>query len=195
MLAGAFGALGQTDFKRLLAYSSVTHMGTLLIGLLCQSSEGLAAAAFYVVVYVITTLGVFAVVASLADKRGEPMSFEDWRGLGLHHPIRCGVLVLLLMSLAGLPATAGFMAKFVIFKAALQSGYIGLLMIGLLASVISFAFYLRVSMMLFQREDSSSSWHPGAALEHAVLVACSSAVLFFGLFPGALFNLIHQILP
>ncbi len=195
MLAGAFGALAQTNFKRLLAYSSVTHMGTLLIGLLCQTTEGLAAAAFYIVVYVITTIGAFAVIATLADKRGEPMSFEHWRGMGVKHPVRCGVLVLLLMSLAGLPATAGFMAKFVIFKAALQSGYIGLLMIGVFASVISFAFYLRVSMLFFQREESSDPWHPGATVEHAVLVVCSSAVLLFGLFPGLLFDLINQILP
>ena len=195
MLAGAFGALGQSNLKRLLAYSSVTHMGTLLVGVLCQTSEGFAATTFYVVVYVVTSLGAFAVIASLADSRGEPMTFDQWRGLGYRHPVRCGVLVLLLLSLAGLPATAGFMAKFAVFHAALQSGYIGLLMIGILASVISFAFYLRVTMLLFQPDEQASSWHQGSVFEHTVLAVCSSAVLVLGLFPGLLFDLIRQILP
>lgn len=195
MLAGAFGALGQTNLKRLLAYSSVAHMGTLLVGVLCQTTEGFVATTFYVVVYVITSLGAFAVIASLADGRGEPVSFDQWRGLGYRHPVRCGVLVLLLLSLAGLPATAGFMAKFAVFHAALQSGYIGLLMIGVLASVISFAFYLRVTMLLFQPDEQASRWHQGSVFEHTVLAVCSSAVLLLGLFPGLLFDLIRHILP
>jgi NADH-quinone oxidoreductase subunit N len=195
MLVGALSALNQKNLKRLLAYSSVTHMGTLLVGLLCQTSEGLAATTFYVVVYVVASFGAFAVIASLADKRGEPMSFDQWRGLGYRHPVRCAVLVLLLLSLAGLPATAGFMAKFAIFHAALQSGYIGLVMIGILASVISFAFYLRVAMLLFQPDESASRWHAGTSLEHAVLAVCASAVLLLGLFPGALFGLIGRLLP
>ena len=119
MLAGAFSALTQKNLKRLLAYSSVTHMGTLLIGLLCQTSAGLAATTFYLVVYVVASFGAFAVIASLADKRGEPMTFDALRGLGYRHPARSAVLVLLLLSLAGLPATAGFIAKFAIFHAAL----------------------------------------------------------------------------
>jgi NADH-quinone oxidoreductase subunit N len=195
MLAGSLGALAQTNLKRLLAYSSVTHMGTLLVGVLCQSTEGFAAATFYVVVYVFTSLGAFAVIASLADDRGEPMTFDQWRGLGYRHPVRCGVLVLLLLSLAGLPATAGFMAKFAVFHAALQAGYLGLVLIGILASVISFAFYLRVTMLLFQHDEQACRWHQGSVFEHAVLAVCATAVLVLGLFPGLLFDLIRQILP
>ncbi len=195
MLAGSLGALGQKNLKRLLAYSSVTHMGTLLVGLLCQSSEGLAATTFYVVVYVLTSLGAFAVIASLADERGEPMAFDEWRGLGHRHPVRCAVLVLVLLSLAGLPGTAGFMAKFAVFQAALQSGYLGLVLVGVFASVVSFAFYLRVTMLLFQSEEPASPRHAGTASEHAVLAACTAAILVFGLFPGILFDLISRILP
>lgn len=195
MLIGAFSALNQKNLKRLLAYSSVTHMGTLLVGLLCQSSEGLVATTFYVVVYVVASFGAFAVIASFADKRGEPMSFDDLKGLGYRHPVRCAVLILLLLSLAGLPATAGFMAKFTIFHAALQSGYLGLVLVGIFASVISFAFYLRVAMLLFQADESALSWSAGSPLEHAVLAVCSSAVLLFGLFPGVLFELIGSLLP
>lgn len=195
MLAGSLSALSQKNLKRLLAYSSVTHMGTLLVGLLCQSSEGLSAATFYVVVYVVTSLGAFAIIASLANDSGEPMTFDQWRGLGHRHPLRCALLALFLLSLAGLPATAGFMAKFAIFNAALQSGYVGLVLIGVLASVISFAFYLRVSMLMFQADENATRWHHGTSLEHTVLAVCGSAVLLFGLFPGLLFDLISQILP
>ena len=195
MLVGALSALSQKNLKRLLAYSSVTHMGTLLVGLLCQTSEGLTATTFYVVVYVVSSFGAFAVITSLADEYGEPMHFDQWRGLGYRHPVRCSVLVLLLLSLAGLPATAGFMAKFAIFHAALQSGYVGLVLIGVFASVISFAFYLRVAILLFQSDESAARWHAGTAVEHAVLAVCASAVLLFGLFPGILFDLIGRVLP
>ncbi len=195
MLVGAFSALTQKNLKRLLAYSSVTHMGTLLVGLLCQTSEGLIATTFYLVVYVIASFGTFAVIASLADQRGEPMSFDDLRGLGYRHPVRAAVLVLLLLSLAGLPATAGFIAKFTIFQAALQSGYIGLVVLGVIASIVSFAFYLHLAMLLFQADESVASWHIGSPFEHAVLAVSSSAVLAFGLFPGILLDLIARLLP
>jgi len=195
MLVGAFSALGQTNLKRLLAYSSVTHMGTLLVGLLCQNNEGLAATTFYVVVYVVTSFGAFAVIASLANEDGEPMSFDQWRGLGYRYPVRCVVLALMLLSLAGLPATAGFMAKFAVFNAALHSGYVGLVVIGILASVISFAFYLRVTILLFQAEENNTRWYSGTPLEHTVLALCCSVVLLLGLFPGLLFSLIGHILP
>ena len=195
MLAGALGALIQDNLKRLLAYSSVTHMGTLLIGLLCQNPEGLSATIFYVVVYAITSLGAFAVIASLADTRGEPMAFDEWRGLGYRHPVRCGILALILLSLAGLPGTAGFMAKLAVFQAGLQSGYLGLVLIGIFASVVSFAFYLRVTVLLFQSEEQAVSRHPGNAPEHAVLAVCSVAILLLGLFPGPLFDLIGRLLP
>ncbi len=194
MLAGAFGAFTQQNLKRLLAYSSVVHMGTLLVGLICQSAEGNVATVFYLVAYVITSFGAFAVIASLADERGEPMHFDQWRGLGYRHPIRCAVLSLFLLSLAGLPATAGFMAKLVIFQAALHSGFTGLVLVGIFASLISFAFYLRVILVLYQSQNETSSWHPGSAMEHAVLTVCASAVLLLGLFPGILLDLISLIL-
>jgi NADH-quinone oxidoreductase subunit N len=89
------------------------------------------------------------------------------------------------------------MAKFAIFDAALQSGYVGLVLIGVLSSVISFAFYLRVTVLLFQSDAPASAarWHVGTAYEHAVLAVCTSAVLLLGLFPGLLFALIGRVLP
>ncbi|MDT8440621.1 MAG: NADH-quinone oxidoreductase subunit N [Desulfuromonadales bacterium] len=195
MLTGAFTALVQTNLKRLLAYSSVVHMGTLMVGLLTQTPAGLAASIFYIVVYVIASLGCFSVIVSFAGPNGELQELENWRGLGRRYPVRGTVLALLLLSLAGLPATAGFMAKFAVFHAALQAGLLGLTLIGLCAALVSFAFYLRVIMLLFMADESSASQPAGSVHEHAVLAVCASAVVLFGLFPGILFDLIQRLLP
>ncbi|MDH3998717.1 MAG: proton-conducting transporter membrane subunit, partial [Desulfuromonadales bacterium] len=113
------------------------------------------------------------------------------------YPVRAAVLSLLLLSLAGLPATAGFMAKLAIFQAALQAGFTGLVIIGIIASLLSFAFYLRVILVLYQKDDQTETepWHVGSTMEHVVLAVCASGVLLLGLLPGALFDLIQQILP
>jgi NADH-quinone oxidoreductase subunit N len=195
MLVGALSALGQRDLKRLIAYSSVTHMGTLLVGLLSQSPAGMTAVTFYLVAYSVTSLAAFAVIASLSDSRGEPSSFDDWRGLGYRHPLRGLALILALLSLAGLPATAGFVAKLALFRAALQAGLLGLVLIGVLVSVISFAFYLRVAMLVFERDCRAPQRHPGSALEHSVIAIGVSAILLLGLFPGPLLKLIGALFP
>lgn len=195
MLTGALCALVQTNIKRLLAYSSVVHMGTLLVGLLCQTPSGLAASVFYLTVYCAASLGCFALIASLAGSGGEPTELEHWRGLGYRHPVRCVGLSILLLSLAGMPPTAGFMAKFAIFHAAIQAGFLSLALLGVLASLIAFAFYLKVIMTLFMTDDTAPARHAGTAMEHTVLAVCTGAVLLLGLFPGLLFDLIGVILP
>lgn len=195
MLAGALAALVQTNLKRLLAYSSVVHMGTLLVGLLTQNTTGLVASTFYIVVYVIASLGCFGVITSFSGTSGELQDIAAWRGLGRRYPLRCSVLALLLLSLAGLPATAGFMAKFAIFHAALQADLLGLVLLGILAALISFAFYLRVIMHLFMAEEPAQESAAGSVHEHAVLAVCASAILLFGLFPGVLFDLIQNLFP
>jgi NADH-quinone oxidoreductase subunit N len=195
MLVGAISALPQTNLKRLLAYSSVVHMGTLLIGLICQSANGLSAAIYYLVVYSIASLGTFAVIANLSDNSHEIQQIDRLRGLGYVHPFRCGILAVLLLSLAGMPPTAGFMAKFAIFHAAIDAGYTSLALIGILASLISFHFYLRVIIALFMVDDQAPACHPGTSLEQSVLLVCLSGILVLGLFPDLLFNLIGLILP
>lgn len=194
MLVGALCALPQTNIKRLLAYSSVVHMGTLLVGLLCQTTAGLAASVFYLCVYCFASLGSFALIASMADSSDEPSELDQWRGLGYRHPVRGIVLSVLLLSLAGMPPTAGFMAKFAIFHAAIQAGFLSLALVGILASLISFAFYLKIIMALFMTDETAQPRHPGTALEHSVLAVCVGAVLLFGLLPGLLFDLIGSIL-
>ncbi|MHB8709308.1 MAG: NADH-quinone oxidoreductase subunit N [Desulfuromonadales bacterium] len=195
MLVGSLCALPQNNIKRLLAYSSVVHMGYLLIALLPGSPLGFSAVVFYVVVYSVASLGTFAVIATLADAHDEPQELSRWRGLGYHHPYRCAVLTICLLSLAGMPLTGGFIGKFAIFYAAIKGGFIGLALFGMLASLISFAYYLRVILLLYASDDQAPALHPGTPAEHAVLLVCGSAVLLLGIYPGPLLDLTAALIP
>lgn len=195
MLVGSVCALAQENLKRLLAYSSVVHMGYLLVALLPGSAEGFSAVVFYLTVYTAASLGAFAVIASLSTAAGgEPQELSAWRGLGYRYPLRAAVLTVCLLSLAGMPLTGGFIGKFVLFHAAIKGGFTGLALVGVLASLLSFAYYLRAILVLYGGEESREL-HPGAALEHAVLLVCVSAVLLLGIYPGPLLDLTAALIP
>lgn len=195
MLTGSLTALPQQNLKRLLAYSSVAHMGYLLAVLLPGTPDGYAAAVFYVIVYSAASLGSFAVITSLSTAAAEPQELADWRGAGYRHPLRGAVLTLCLLSLAGMPLTAGFIGKFVLFAALLKGGFTWLAVVGILASLISFAYYLRVVLLLYTTDEGGREWHPGIAAEHAVLLTCAAAVLLIGLYPGPLLDLVALLVP
>lgn len=195
MLVGSLCALPQENIKRLLAYSSIVHMGYLMIGLLPGSTDGYSAVVFYLTVYATASLGTFAVITSFSTVDGEPQELGSWRGLAYRYPLRCAVLTICLLSLAGMPLTGGFIGKFVLFHAAIKGGFIGLAMIGILASLVSFAYYLRVVLVLYGNEPSNPPMHFGAPFEHAVLLVCVSAVLLLGIFPGPFLDLTVAVLP
>jgi NADH-quinone oxidoreductase subunit N len=195
MLVGTFSALPQTNLKRMLAYSSVTHMGYLLIALVVGGETGGQALLFYLVVYSIATFGAFGVVTSwvLADE--EIQDYDDIRGLGYLHPRRSSVLAAFLLSLAGIPPLAGFFGKFGIFHAALRSGYLELAIVGIFSSLISLYYYLRPIIVLFMQERSAYQLRPGCREEFVLLGGCFVAILLLGIYPGPLLQLIAQILP
>jgi NADH-quinone oxidoreductase subunit N len=195
MLVGSLCALPQDNLKRLLAYSSVVHMGYLLIALLPGSSVGFSAAVFYLTVYVPASLGAFAVLISLSADYGEPEDLTAWRGLGYRYPWRGAVLTVCLLSLAGMPLTGGFIGKFVLFHAAISGGFTSLALVGILASLVSFAYYLRVVLVLYSGDEPAPGLHAGNALEHAVLLVCASAILLLGVYPAPLLDLTAALLP
>jgi NADH-quinone oxidoreductase subunit N len=195
MLIGSLSALPQQNLKRLLAYSSVVHMGYVLTALLPGSTEGFSAVVFYLVVYSVSSLGAFAVIISFSDANGEPQELADWRGLGYRHPLRGAVLTACLLSLAGMPLTAGFIGKFVLFYAVIKGGFIVLALLGILASLISFAYYLRVVLVLYGSDETPLALHAGSPLEHAVLLVCSSAILLLGTYPAPLLDLTAALFP
>ncbi len=194
MLVGTFCALRQENLKRLLAYSSVVHMGYVLIGLLAGGADGNGAVVFYLVAYTVVNLGAFGIIASFSREGGEPQNFEDFRGLGYRHPLRCGTMAVFLFSLAGVPPTAGFIGKFGIFYAAVGSGYILLALLGVLASLVSLYYYLRVIIVMFMSDIAAFPLHRGTFSEKAAVGLCLLATLWLGVLPGALLDLITRIL-
>lgn len=194
MLVGTLCALRQENIKRMLAYSSVVHMGYLLIALLAGEGNGWSAVVFYLVVYAAATLGAFAVIVALAGPRDEPQTYQQLRGIGYRHPFRAAALAVFLFSLAGIPPAAGFIGKFAIFSAAIGGGYIGLAVLGILASLISLYYYLRPVIAMFMAIEEHALAPSGSAEEHAVLAVCLGATLGLGVFPGPLLDLIAAVL-
>jgi len=195
LILGTFGALGQSNLKRMLAYSSVVHMGYLATALLAGGADGWTAIIFYLAVYSIATLGAFGVITSFAMQGQEPQDYADLAGLGYHHPRRSSALAFFLLSLAGIPPTAGFIGKFGIFSAAIRGDLWTLALLGIAASLISVYYYLRPIIVLFMADERSVCLHPGEIWEHSVLAFCFIGTLIFGLIPGPLLDLIQFVLP
>jgi len=195
MLVGTLAALPQTNLKRMLAYSSVVHMGYLMIALLAGGKVGGQALLFYIVVYSLATFGAFGVVTSLALENEEIQEYDEMQGLGYLHPRRSSALSAFLLSLAGIPPLAGFFGKFGIFQAALRNGYPELAVIGILTSLVSLYYYLRPIIVLFMQERSAYQFREGCKEEFILLASCFAAILIFGVYPGPLLDLVAQILP
>jgi NADH-quinone oxidoreductase subunit N len=200
MVVGTVLALVQTDMKRMLAYSSVAHTGFLLTGVLGLQSvndinpgqiTSLEAVMFYLVTYGFTTLGAFAVVALVRDSAGEQSTISRWAGLGKHSPVVAGVFALFLLSMAGIPLTAGFTGKWAVFEVALAAGAWPVVIVGVLASAAAAFFYVRVIVvMYFHEPDSESAYvaHPSVLTASAIGVA-AAATIALGVLPGPVLDL------
>ena len=190
MVVGSVVAITQTDIKRLLAYSSIAHAGYVLVAVVAASREGTAAALFYLLVYAFMTLGAFAMIIASAPGGRERLSLGDWTGIGQRHPLFAGAMTLFLLSLAGIPPTAGFMAKFFVFSAAVQSGETGLVVVGVLSSAIAAFFYLRVivAMWLQDPDPDAMPLGPTPALVTGLAVAAAVTVVI-GVWPQGLIEL------
>jgi NADH-quinone oxidoreductase subunit N len=194
MVVGTLCALAQSNVKRMLAYSSVVHMGFVLTGLLCWNHVGRSAALFYLVGYSIVTLGIFAVITSFSGQN-EPQQLSDYRGLARRHPLRALALTVLLLALAGLPPTVGFMGKLAIFSAALAAGLPLLAIVGILASLVSIYFYLQPAIQMYMAPTDSAETVAGDAGEYGVVALCLGLTLLLGLWPGQLLEFIARLTP
>ncbi|WP_020674922.1 NADH-quinone oxidoreductase subunit N [Geopsychrobacter electrodiphilus] len=195
MLAGTLAALPQRNLKRMLAYSSVVHMGYLMIGLLVGDAAAQRALVFYIIAYTIATLGAFGVLTSFSRVDDEPQDYADFRGLGYLHPRRSSVLAACLLSLAGIPPLVGFFAKFGIITAALRGGYPGLAVIAIIAALVSLYYYLAPIIVLFMQERDASELRRGCRQEYIVLALCFAGLLLLGVYPAPLLELLGMILP
>ena len=145
----------------MLAYSSIAHAGYLLVGLVAANEVGKAAILFYLLVYAVTNLGAFGIIALLSTADRPHEELRDFTGLWYARPALAGLMTVFLLSLGGLPPTAGFVSKWYIFSAAVRSGYYDLAIVGMLSSVVSVFFYLRVVVMMYMAEPDRGPAAPG----------------------------------
>jgi len=196
MLAGNLLALFSTNVKRILAYSSIAHMGYLLVAVEVSSRLGMAAGAFYLVAYFIMILGAFGVVTLLSGRERDADRLEDYRGLFWRRPVLALVFTAMLLSLAGIPLTAGFMAKFYLVAAGANSHAWLLILVLVVTSTIGLFYYLRVVAALFHQPVSEGLAHeplPRRTPAVSVLLAVLTALLiWFGIFPSPMLHLIRS---
>jgi NADH-quinone oxidoreductase subunit N len=207
MIIGNAVAIAQRDLKRMLAYSGIAHVGYMLIALLSLRDESVAAISIYVITYALMNIGAFGVVSMLAKNQNDPQTLDDIAGLGFRRPFYGLALTICMFSLSGLPPTAGFIAKFYIFKTAVDSGHMTVAIIGILTSIVSVYYYLRVVYFLYMKEGEAAQTeghghdavHPSASAFRAplldadifgtgALVISLAGIFAIGLFPTPLFN-------
>ena len=196
LIVGNVVAISQKNIKRLLAYSSIAHAGYILIALAAalNSEDGVSSVLFYLFVYLFSNLGAFAIVMALEKKQGEGVLLDDYKGMFKRSPGWAIALAIFLLSLAGVPPTAGFVAKFYIFRAAVDAGLVWLAIVGVITAVVSTYYYLRIIYFMFMFEgDAQITAHAAVKWGVAIMVIVT---LWVGLMPNTLFEITQQaVLP
>jgi NADH-quinone oxidoreductase subunit N len=192
MIVGSVLAIAQTDIKRMLAYSSIAHAGFVLTGMTATGRTGMSASLFYLLSYALMIVGAFGVVMLVSSRGEAATSLTSYRGLYRQSPWLAGLLSLFLLSMAGIPPTAGFIAKVGVFGAAIGAGHWELALIGVLASVVAAFFYIRV-MVLMYMEEPSGDHEPDASLAPRVALAIPAVgTLLLGVLPGLVTDLLSK---
>ena len=185
MIIGTVVGVAQTSLKRMLAYSSIAHGGYLLLGILAGNDVGKAAILYYLAAYALTNLGAFGIIALLGSRDRANDDLRDYAGLWNSHPALAALMTMFLLSLGGFPPTAGFIAKWYVFSAAVGAGYYGLAIIGVLSSVVSVFFYLRVVVMMYMHErDARPLPPPVTGVAMAGLAISLAGVIYLGVLPA-----------
>jgi NADH-quinone oxidoreductase subunit N len=204
MTVGNVVALVQNNVKRMLAYSSIAHAGYALVGFVAagaargdaERDSAVAAVIFYLLAYAVMNMGAFAVVTWMARGGDRRTDVEDYRGIGFKSPGLAFALSVFLLSLLGIPLTAGFMGKVVVFREAINQGYVGLAVVGVLNTAVSVYYYLRLIVVMFFRE-SAVEWQPARvpASIAVALVLTVAGVFYLGIFPGRVIDRLRPRQP
>jgi NADH-quinone oxidoreductase subunit N len=193
MTFGNVVALAQTNLKRLLAYSAIAHAGYLLVGVVATRPEAGDAAAkgvlFYLFSYAVMNIGTFALVSLVSGKDDERCDLDGFAGLSRRNPMVAATMAVLLLSLAGVPPTAGFWGKFYVFESAVHQGHVGLVIVALLNSAVAMFYYLRVVVYMYMREPQGEAYDGHDPQISAAMAATAVAILWIGLFPGPVTHL------
>jgi NADH-quinone oxidoreductase subunit N len=195
MVVGTITAVNQTDVKRMLAYSSVAHVGFILTGVIADIPAGVASTMFYLVAYSFSTVGAFAVVGLVRNADGdEDAEMSHWAGLGQRYPVVGLLFSMFLLAFAGIPLTSGFVSKFAVFEAAAKGGAAPLVIIGVIASGIAAYFYVRVIVLMFFTEPPANQVHVvmPSNWSKAAIAVCAAITVGLGIFPQPLLDLTAQ---
>lgn len=198
MAVGTITAVNQADVKRMLAYSSVAHVGFILTGVIADNDWGLSGTLFYLVAYSFSTVGAFAIVGLVRNSDGvEDANLSHWSGLGQRSPIVGVMLSMFLLAFAGIPLTSGFVSKFAVFKAAAEGGAVPLVIIGVVSSGVAAYFYVRVIVSMFFTEPTENTPQvvaPGV-LSKAAIAVCALVTVILGIVPQSVLDLAHNAAP
>jgi len=182
MITGNIFAIRQENLKRFLAFSSITQVGYILVGISGSSAEGVTSSVYFIVVYLFSNIAAFGVISQIAEKSGRE-TITSYKGLAKQNPFLAWTLAIALFSLAGIPPTAGFFGKIFLLKAGASKGDLFLITIAALNMIIALYYYLRVirAMFMDESEESIPKMHSGLSLKFA-LVICLAGILFTGFF-------------
>jgi NADH-quinone oxidoreductase subunit N len=187
MFVGNLVAVSQRNVKRMLAYSSIAHAGYMVLGILAANDEGRMGVLFYLFAYTLMNMGAFGVLYLLDGQEGKAQTLEDYQGLGFKYPALSFLMSLFLVSMAGLPPTAGFIGKFYLFAAAIKEGYLLLAALGIMTCVIGAYYYLRVIWMLYMMEPSREVVAGRVGVTSMIaLIAAALGIIYFGILPEGL---------
>jgi NADH-quinone oxidoreductase subunit N len=192
MTVGNIIALVQDDIKRMLAYSSIAHAGYILMGVVAGNDSTVSSVMFYLVVYLFMNLGAFAVVGVVSGKNERYVKIKYFSGLGKTQPMLAFVMTICMFSLAGFPPTGGFMGKFFLFKAALQSGYVWLVIFGAINTLISVYYYIRVVVAMYMHDPlEDQKVEPIMAGAGLVILVSILGIFYLGIFPGTTMSILY----
>ena len=190
MTLGNVVAIAQTNIKRMLAYSSIAHAGYLMVALVAHNQLGAVSLLYYLLAYTIMNIGAFAVVILVGRKKDSYLNIYDYSGLGFQHPALAATMAIFMLALAGIPPTAGFVGKFYIFSAAVKAGYIWLAIIGVMNSLVSVYYYLRITVLMYMRPAEAELGPIPFTYGLTFAVALTAvATLAIGIFPGFFYDM------
>lgn len=189
MIVGNIVAISQTNLKRMLAYSSIAHAGYILVGIAANNQIGKSGVIFYLFSYTFMNLGAFGIL-SLMEREEKNLSYDDYSGLGFRHPVLAAFMSIFLFSLAGIPPFAGFFGKYYVFVAAIDAGLTWLAILGVLMSVVSVYYYLRLIVVMYFREGDQQLPVTISRASYAVIILCILAVIELGVYPSSLLSII-----
>jgi len=194
MLFGSIVAIMQTDIKRMLAYSSIAHAGYMLLGLAAGNADGISGIIFYLSAYTFMNLAAFGIVSIVEGKDETNLDIDSYAGLGSRKPFIAALLAIIMFALAGIPPFAGFFGKYYVFIAAIKSGLTWLAIVGVVSSVISVYFYLRIVVIMYFKQTEITEKPAYSTGEILGVIISVALVIILGILPGSLIDLISSFL-